>query len=117
MNTGAMKNIVILKDLPSNLVEEAIVFLKENQKLKSPELIDRENKKTPAKGEKDKNEKDYIINEAQMLIADYISKVENKSQKENLSYKQLKKKYQSLKRITAVLAIGLAVSILAVFVL
>ena len=35
MNTGGMKNIVILKDLPSNLVEEAIVFLKENQKLKN----------------------------------------------------------------------------------
>ncbi len=34
MDTGGMKNIVILKDLPSNLVEEAIVFLKENQKLK-----------------------------------------------------------------------------------
>ena len=42
MNTGGMKNIVILKDLPSNLVEEAIVFLKENQKLKKPELIDVE---------------------------------------------------------------------------
>lgn len=32
MNTGNLKNIVVLKDLPSNLVEEAIVVLKENQK-------------------------------------------------------------------------------------
>ena len=33
MNTGNLKNIVVLKDLPSNLVEEAIVVLKENQKI------------------------------------------------------------------------------------
>ena len=74
MDTGGMKNIVILKDLPSNLVEEAIVFLKENQKLKKPELVDIENKnqkgKTTSKVEKSK--KDYIVNEAQMLIAEYI---------------------------------------------
>ena len=119
MNTGAMKNIVILKDLPSNLVEEAIVFLKENQKIKSPEVIDRENKqkKSGVKGEKEKNEKDYIINEARLLIADYISRVENNNQKENLSYKQLKKKYKSLKKVTLALAIGLATSLLALFAL
>ena len=34
MNMSDMKNIVILKDLPSNLVDEAIVFLKQNKKIK-----------------------------------------------------------------------------------
>ena len=34
-----MRNIVMLKDLPSNLVEEAIVVLKQNQKIKKPEYI------------------------------------------------------------------------------
>ena len=83
MNTGSMKNIVILKNLPSNLVEEAIVFLKENQKLRKPELIDIDVKqqkgKTSQKEENinTKDSKDYIVNEAQMLIADYISKIEN----------------------------------------
>ena len=37
MNISDMKNIVILKDLPSNIVDEAIVFLKQNQKVKKPE--------------------------------------------------------------------------------
>ena len=37
MNTGNLKNIVVLKDLPSNLVEEAIVVLKENQKIQKLE--------------------------------------------------------------------------------
>ena len=31
MEKGQMKNIVVLKNLPSNLVDEAIVILKPNQ--------------------------------------------------------------------------------------
>lgn len=121
MNTGSMKNIVILKDLPSNLVEEAIVFLKENQKLKKPELIDIDIKpkkiNTVEKEEniKKKNSKDYIVNEAQMLIADYISKLENKNRKEDISYIKLKKKYQLLKKVSGALAIGLILSIFLLF--
>ncbi len=119
MNTGGMKNIVILKDLPSNLVEEAIVFLKENQKLKKPELIDIETKQ--AKGQANKKEekvrssRDYIVNEAQMLIADYISKVENNHKSEELVYKRLKRKYRLLKKISCALAIGLVVNIILLF--
>ena len=41
-----MRNIVVLKDLPSNIVEEAIIVLKENQKLKKVELVDAENNKS-----------------------------------------------------------------------
>ena len=33
MGINKKRNIVILKDLPSNLVEEAFVVLKENQKI------------------------------------------------------------------------------------
>lgn len=121
MNTGSLKNIVILKDLPSNLVEEAIIFLKENQKLRKPELIDVDIKQQKAKSEekrdntKPKNSKDYIVNEAQMLIADYISRIENKNKKEDISYKKLKKKYQFLKKINMALAIGFMISIILIF--
>lgn len=119
MNTGGMKNIVILKDLPSNLVEEAIVFLKENQKLKKPELIDVEAKSKNAKttSKTEKNPKDYIVNEAQMLIADYISKVENSHKNEEFPYKKLKKKYRLLKKISCALAIGLAANTILLFAL
>ena len=119
MDTGGMKNIVILKDLPSNLVEEAIVFLKENQKLKKPELVDIENKnqkgKTTSKVEKSK--KDYIVNEAQMLISEYISKIESNHKNEEFSYKRLKKKYRLLKKVSCILAIGLAINIILLFVI
>ena len=33
MDTSSLKNIVVLKDLPSNIVEEAIVVSKSNKKI------------------------------------------------------------------------------------
>ena len=82
MNTGDLKNIVVIKDLPSNLIEEAIVVLKENQKIPKLEPASKDKKENSLETPKIKNSKDYIIKEAQMLIADYISKIENKNKKE-----------------------------------
>ena len=76
-----MRNIVVLKDLPSNLVEEAIIVLKQNQKIKKPEYVENKGK-TEQKSEKHKFG-NYITKEAEMLITDYITKVEkNKKNKE-----------------------------------
>ena len=44
METSNMKNMVVLKNLPSNLVEEAIVILKSSKKVKKLEKIDKNNK-------------------------------------------------------------------------
>ena len=41
MENSNMKNMVILRDLPSNIVEEAIVILKSSKKVKKLEKIDR----------------------------------------------------------------------------
>ncbi len=35
MNQGGLKNMVVLKNLPSNIVEEAIIVLKTNKKIKA----------------------------------------------------------------------------------
>ena len=43
MSTENMKNMVVLKNLPSNIVDEAIIILKPNVKVKSLDLA--ENKK------------------------------------------------------------------------
>ena len=64
MEASKLKNMVILKNLPSNLVEEAIVILKENKKVKKLEKIDK-NKKTEYKRE---NKKDYVLKEAELKI-------------------------------------------------
>ena len=59
MNSNQMKNMIVLKNLPSNLIDEAFIILKNNKKIKSLERI--ENKKTN-KIEKEKTE-DYIVKE------------------------------------------------------
>ena len=135
MDTSNLKNIVVLKDLPSNLVEEAIVVLKENQKIQKLEFVDQEKKTKPIeqlpkncvqKDEKNlkninqkenKNPKDYIIKEAQLLIADYISKIENKNRKESQSFKELKKKCKKLKIMNSILGAGFAISTILCFLL
>ena len=116
MNTGNLKNIVVLKDLPSNLVEEAIVVLKENQKIPKLEPASKEKKESNSEQQKVKNSKDYIIKEAQMLISDYISKIENKNKKENQSIQKLNKKCKRLRLINNILIISLVISLLIIFI-
>ena len=88
MDNSKMKHIVVLKNLPSNIIEEAIVFIKPNQKVKKMSMveekkvkkIDQEKKQkvlAKQKGEeKEKQTKDYVIKEAEMVIANYISNME-----------------------------------------
>ena len=34
MNSNQMKNMIVLKNLPSNLIDEAFIILKNNKKIK-----------------------------------------------------------------------------------
>ena len=79
METGKLKNMVILRDLPSNLVDEAIIVLKSNKKIKKLEKIEK-NRGTSL--EKTKKDKEYILKEAEMIVNEYMSKIENKEKKE-----------------------------------
>ena len=45
MESSNLKNMVILRNLPSNLVEEAIIVLKTNKNAKKLEKIDKLEKK------------------------------------------------------------------------
>ncbi len=114
MDKENMKNMVILKDLPSNIVEEAIVILKPNVKLRSLNTTKtkKENKKSKNEDRKDKNSKKYIINEAQMVISNYLSQIEKQKRKTYNTNKKLESKYKKI-RITAIfLAIALILSFL-----
>ena len=78
--------------------------LKENQK--KLEIVDKSknNKKpSPEKNAEKLNSKDYIVKEAQMLISDYISKIENKNKKENQSIQDLQKKYKKIRKVNHLL--------------
>ena len=92
MNQGGLKNMVVLKNLPSNIVEEAIIVLKTNKKIKQVEKIEKE-KMTENKDTKD----DYILKEAEMLVNTYISKLEDKKKTREITNKKEKQKYNRIK--------------------
>lgn len=85
MEKNSVKNTVVLKNIPSNLIEEAIIILKKNIKLK-----DKEEKNTG-------KSKDYIAKEAEMIINQYITKEENE-QKNQAESKKIIKKYNKMKK-------------------
>lgn len=107
MNIDNMKNMVVLKNLPSNIVDEAIVILKPNIKLKSLDLTPKNN--TNNKKVKEDSKK-YIINEAEMLISNYISKIENDRSKNIKVNKKIEDKCKILKMTSIALGIMLFIS-------
>lgn len=95
METSNLKNMVVLRNLPSNIVEEAIVILKANKRVKKLEKIEKIQNTEAQKI--DKKEKDYIFKEAEMLVSQYLSKIEDNKKEEKISQKN-KIKYERLKK-------------------
>jgi len=116
---ASKKDMLILKNLPSNLIEEAIVILKENNKIKNYQYVEEKRKMQEKNIAKEKSkkesscvknvnnqlnnlnktgdiekEKDYIIKEAEMIISNYISELEKKSPRWKNNMKKLEEKYK-----------------------
>ena len=100
MDANVMKRMIVLKNLQSNLVEEAYVVFKNNVKVHKYEKVDNIDKKQIEK--KSKN-KDYIVKEAEMIVNDYIKNIEDKDYKSN--FRMLKQNYKRLKMETVSLAV------------
>lgn len=105
MNNLDMKNIIVLKDLPSNIIDEAIVVLK-NNKIKR----------------KDGNENlddDFvninIVEEAQQIIGEYIEKMEN-TKKEEINERKILIKYKKLQLVTILLGAMMIISFFISFI-
>ena len=95
------RSIIRLKDVPSNVIEEAIIIFKENKKAKKFEYsskFENENKT----GEDDK---DYVIKEAELVISKYLNPDNSKEEK-------LKRKIKNQKIISAALGFLLLISII-----
>jgi hypothetical protein len=107
MDTSKMKNMVVLKNLPSNIIDEAIVILKPNKKIESLDYVENSKKSNKVEDVKS-NSKDYIINEAQMIISNYISNVEGKKAKMNMN--KIESKYKMLKTLTIVIGMLLIIN-------
>lgn len=80
-----LKNIVVLKNLPSNLIEEAFVVVKPNIKIE--------------KAEDENYKKDnYVVKEAESVITNYLKKLDNSKEKKYI--KKMENKYKKLKALT-----------------
>ena len=108
MEASNMKNMIILKNPPSNLVEEAIIILKSNKKVQELKYI--ENKKGINK--ETSKEKDYIIKEAESIISNYISKIEERKKRKI----NIEKKYNKLRKYSIATTIMLVIAIIKIFI-
>ena len=105
MNESKMKNMVVLKNLPSNIVEEAYVVLKPNQKLKKNiEKQEDENKLVTS---------DYVVKEAEMVVSNYLSKIEENKTIRRLEEEKIKKKYLKVRKLSLILGGILILNILS----
>lgn len=106
-----MKNMVVLKNLPSNMVEEAIIIFKETSKIKTREVINKTNSINQIQ-EKGKS-KDIIFKEAEILINDYVKKIEQQKNK-NLFNQKINNKF--LKKYSLVVTILCIISLIVNFI-
>lgn len=91
MLNNNLKNIVVLKNLPSNLIDEAIIVLKSKKTAKKFELIEK--KSTINYRKELENNNEYLIKEAEMVVNNYIAKMEKDVSKKN----KIEKKYKRIK--------------------
>ena len=114
METSDMKNMVVLKNLPSNMVEEAIIIFKENQRIKERELVEKSI--TSNEVEFQHKNKDAILKEAEMLITDYMNKIEEKKQTSKNHQNKIIFKYRILKLYSITSTIFLIISLILNFI-
>lgn len=108
MDSEKMKNMIVLKNLPSNIVDEAIIILKNNKKVKAFKKAEIQNNGALESSESEQ----YIVREAEMVISNYLSKVEKEKQIKSYSMKQMESKYRKLKITSIVLGIIVLLNII-----
>jgi len=109
MKMNNMKNIVILKNLPSNIIEEAIVVVKNKKQILDDVDINNKNKNEVQgymsnddfkKMEKIKQEsREYVVKEAESVITNYLEKVsdrERRKKRKNIEARYYKIKYMNI---------------------
>ena len=97
-----MKSTIVLKNMNSNLIEEAIIVFRDNVKLREKQLI-----KGEETDEKINETEKIIIDEAEHVILNYINEYEKKEKQ-----KVEKTKLSILKGINIFLIISLVIAII-----
>ena len=110
MSDKNLRNIVVLKNLPSNLVDEAIVILKSKNTARKLELIENNIVK---KRNTNTNTSDYVIKEAENVISNYINKME-KNKKFKKSNNNIETKYRKMKKYSIFISIMLLLCLIRI---
>lgn len=112
MKQNNLKNIVVLKDLPSNIVEEAIIILKTNKMAKKVQKVEKRN--STKEEEPKKKQADYILKEAEMLVSSYAEGIENKKNK--IEEKDISKKYNRAKKYAYMASIVILIESMVILI-
>lgn len=104
MQNSKLKNSIVLRGMASNVVDEAIVILKPNIKIKNFQKVKNQ------KISKESNGKDFIVKEAENVINEYINKLNEKSSKNKIL--KLENKIKILRITNVMFFIILIISIL-----
>lgn len=111
MSNDNFKNIVVLKNLPSNLVDEAIVILKSKKTAKKLELIEKNSIK---RYKKNNNSEDYVIKEAENVVTNYIYNLENYNNTKNV-HNNIETRYKKIRAYSIFISIILFFCIIRIF--
>lgn len=103
MEQTNLKNTIVLKDLPSNIIEEAVIVFKNKKTVKEIEKIEKDNRGN--KNKKIRKNNSYAIKEAELVINDYMTKMEEKRKNKNLTQKNINKTIKKLKIYSIVTSI------------
>ena len=105
MEKCKMKNVVVLRNLPSNLIEEAFVVVKSKNVARSLERIDGKNENIDRKNKDD----GYIVREAESVLSSYVSLVEKKDEKKIAL--GIKRRYNMLKIYGVLVTVAVVVAV------
>ena len=106
MEKCKMKNVVVLRNLPSNLIEEAFVVVKSKKVARSLERIDGKNENIDRKNKDD----GYIVREAESVLSSYVSLVEKKDDKK-VDF-GIKRRYNMLKIYGVLVTVAFVVAVI-----
>lgn len=103
MQNNKVKNTIVLRGMASNVVDEAIVILKPNVKIKKMELTKNYRVKHTSK--------EFIIKEAEHVVMEYINRIDQEALKNSKMKLEMKVKKLQLISIISILLLGLSLFI------
>jgi translation elongation factor EF-G len=102
MPNNKLKNTIVLKGMASNIVDEAIVVLKPNVKLKVPKTNGAENKVN--------QRQEFILKEAENVVNEYVNRL--KKEEVLRINKSLKRKVIKARIVAVLLGIAFIATLL-----